>query len=239
VKLSSMEFTLPSREAGGDAGEQSALGDAEAHFLALHVAAGLGRAGRRLDANLRQQRRAGLFRHDDDRQEQDQQRAHDAVQNPGLPAVADHLAEAEHDRTRQHDHQQRLHQVGDGGCILKRMRGVGIEEAAAIGAQMLDGLKRGYRPECDRLVSSLHRMRGDDGGEGLRLTLLDHQQREHERSRHQHARREADEVTVEIAEIGATVLHREGADERHCDDESSGGRSEHREGDCRHLTEDR
>ena len=42
------------REGGGDAGEQSALDDAETHFLAFHVATGLGRAGRRLDACLRQ-----------------------------------------------------------------------------------------------------------------------------------------------------------------------------------------
>ena len=75
VKLSCMELTLPVVKAGGDAGEQSALDDAEAHLLALHVAAGLSRSSGRLDACLRQERRAGLFRHDDERQEQDQQRS--------------------------------------------------------------------------------------------------------------------------------------------------------------------
>ena len=85
------------------------------------------------------------------------------------------------------------------------MGGVGVEEAAAIGAHMLDGLERGHRPQRDRLVCSLHRMRGDAGGKGLRLALLDQQQREHERRGHQHARREADQVPVEIAEIGAAV----------------------------------
>ena len=44
-------------------------------------------------------------------------------------------------------------------------------------------------------------------------------------------------VPVEIAEIGAAVLHREGADERHRHDEAGGGRGEHREGDGRHLAE--
>ena len=85
------------------------------------------------------------------------------------------------------------------------MGSVGVEEATAIGAHMLDGLERGHRPERDRLVCSLHRMRDDAGGEGLRLALLNHQQREHERRGHQHARGETDQVPVEIAQIGAAV----------------------------------
>jgi hypothetical protein len=55
------------REACGDKAEQSALDDAEPDFLALHVAAGLGRAGRHIDARLRQHGRTGLFRYDDHR----------------------------------------------------------------------------------------------------------------------------------------------------------------------------
>ena len=42
------------REAGGDAGEQPALGDAETHLLPFHVPAGLGRGGRHLDARRSQ-----------------------------------------------------------------------------------------------------------------------------------------------------------------------------------------
>ena len=48
-------------EQRGDAGEQSALGNAEADFLALHVPAGLRGTGARLDAGVGQQGRAGLL----------------------------------------------------------------------------------------------------------------------------------------------------------------------------------
>ena len=61
-----MELTLPVVKVVVMPANKSALDDAEADLLALHVAAGLGRAGRRLDARLGQERRAGLFGHDDD-----------------------------------------------------------------------------------------------------------------------------------------------------------------------------
>ena len=75
---------------------------------------------------------------------------HDAVEDPTLPAVGDHLAKADHDRARQHDHQQHL--VGDCGRILERMGSVGVEEATPIGAHVFNGLELGHRPERDRLL---------------------------------------------------------------------------------------
>ena len=156
-----------------------------------------------------------------------------------MSAIADHLAEADHDRARQRDHQQSLQQVGDRGRVLVGMGGVGVEEAAAIGAKMLDGLHRGDRPQRDRLVRTLDRMRGDAGGQRLRLALLNDHQRQHERGGHQDAGGEADQVAIEIAEIGAAIRDREGADEGHGDDEAGSGGGEHRKGDRRHLAENR
>ena len=54
VKLSCIEFTLPVVKVVVTLGEQSALGDAEAHLLALHIAAGLVGVGGSLDAGLGQ-----------------------------------------------------------------------------------------------------------------------------------------------------------------------------------------
>ena len=61
------------------------------------------------------------------------------------------------------------------------MRGIGIEEAAAVGAQMLDGLERGHRTKRNRLFRARHRVRNHIGRKCLRLALLDQHQRQHER----------------------------------------------------------
>ena len=50
VKLSCMALTAPQRGVGGDGREQRRVGDAEADLLAFHVAAGLHRARRLVDA---------------------------------------------------------------------------------------------------------------------------------------------------------------------------------------------
>ena len=117
------------------------------------------------------------------------------------------------------------------------MGGIRIEEAAAVGAQMLDGLERSHWTQRNRLFRAFHRVRNNVGRKRLRLALLDHEQRQYDRDGHQNARCEAGQVPVEIPEIGTPVLDREGAYERHCDNEAGARRGEHREGDCRHLAE--
>ena len=117
------------------------------------------------------------------------------------------------------------------------MGGIGIEEAAAVGADVLDGFERGDRADGDTLLAALNRMGYYLDIEGLRRTLRNQEQRQHEADRQQHARREADEIAIEIAEIGAAVLDDEGSDEGHRDDEPGRRRGEHREGNRRHLAE--
>ena len=46
---------------------------------------------------------------------------------------------------------QHLHEVGQRRRVLERVRGVGVEEAAAVGAEHLDGLLRGDRAHGQRL----------------------------------------------------------------------------------------
>ena len=86
------------------------------------------------------------------------------------------------------------------------MGGIGIEEAATVGADVLDGFERGDRADGDTLLAALNRMGYYLDIEGLRRTLRNQEQRQHEADRQQHARREADEIAIEIAEIGAAVL---------------------------------
>ena len=45
--------------------------------------------------------------------------------------------------------QQDLHEVGERGRVLEGMGRVGVEEAAAVGAQLLDRLLGGDRPHGD------------------------------------------------------------------------------------------
>ena len=117
------------------------------------------------------------------------------------------------------------------------MGGIGIEEAATVGADMLDGFERGDRADRDTLLAALYRVSHYLGIEGLWRTLPNHEQRQHEADRQQHARREADELAIEIAEIGAAVLDDEGPYEGHRHDAPGRRRGEHRKGDRRHLAE--
>ena len=119
------------------------------------------------------------------------------------------------------------------------MRGVGVEKAAAVGAEMLDGLERGDRSQRDRLLCALERPRRGRCVERLRFALLDQQDRQNEGYRHEHARGEANKVAIEITEIGTTALDGEGANKGHRDNEACRCGGEHRKGDRRHLTENR
>ena len=64
VNESCIEFTAPQRRGGGDGGEQRRGGDAEAHLLAFHVAAGLRGARRLVDAERGELRVALLLERD-------------------------------------------------------------------------------------------------------------------------------------------------------------------------------
>ena len=66
------------------------------------------------------------------------------------------------------------------------MRRVGIEEAAAIGAQLLDDLLRGDRSLRDDLLGAFQRLDVSVGAEVLRHALPYQHQREHDADGKQH-----------------------------------------------------
>ena len=66
----------------------------------------------------------------------------------------DHAAEAIGQARPQHEDQQQLHQVRQRRWIFEGMRGISVEEPAAVAAQKLDRLLRGDRPARDRLAAA-------------------------------------------------------------------------------------
>ena len=122
---------------GGDGGEQSGVDDSEANFLALHVAAGLGSGGGGLEPQLRENGIARLLEAVTDEHARQEHDAEGGEDGPALARVAHHFSEGVGQRRRNHQHQPHLEQVGERRGILERMRGVGVEESAAVGAQFL------------------------------------------------------------------------------------------------------
>ena len=56
------------------------------------------------------------------------------------------------------------------------MRGVGVEEAAAIGAEFLDRLLQRHGTDGDRLAAAEDGVRGGEGREGLRHARPDQEE---------------------------------------------------------------
>ena len=84
--------------------------------------------------------------------------------------------------------------------ILERVRRIGVEEAAAVGAELLDDLLARDRPDRDRLLRPLERRRVDRAGERLRHAERDEREREDEGDRQEEVERDPGDVDPEIAD---------------------------------------
>ena len=120
------------RQSRGHGSPQGGECKPEANLLALHVAVG------RVDARRVQHRRSERLGRIGDGNAGHEQDAHHPEQGPRLPAVADEAPEGEDDGDRDHQHLPDLHEVRQRRRVLEGMRGVHVEEAAAIGAELLD-----------------------------------------------------------------------------------------------------
>ena len=139
-----------------------------------------------------------------------------------MALVAGHAAEHVGERGTEREDRDHLHEIRQRGRILERVRGVGIEEAAAIGAQHLDRDLGSDRADRDGLLGALQRRRVDVVAQGLRDALPDQEQRVDHADRQQHVERAARHVDPEIAD-GAHRGAREAADQRNR--EHNAGRS--------------
>ncbi len=116
------------------------------------------------------------------------------------------------------------------------MRGIGVEEAAAVRAQLLDGLLRGHRPLRNRLSRPFNRGRLRVAIPVLDDALRGEQQGGNERDRQQEVDGRAGHVDPEVADR-RLALPRKAADEGDGDGDARGGRGEVLYGQRRHLSE--
>ena len=133
------------RGVGRDRGEERGIEDAEAHLLALHVAVGGGDAEFLVDGIAGG---LGLPAHE---HAGDEHRKHRAPHRPAVALVFHHAAEVIGERARDREDREHLEKVGERRGILERMRGVGVDVAAAVRAEHLDRDLRGHRTLDDRL----------------------------------------------------------------------------------------
>ena len=91
-----------------------------------------------------------------------------AEERPALPRVLDHVAERVGEAGAEHEDQQHLHEVRERRRALERVRRVGVEEAAAVGAELLDGFLRRDGPLRDGLRRAFDRL-----GDGVGMEVLD------------------------------------------------------------------
>ncbi|MPL86093.1 hypothetical protein SDC9_32069 [bioreactor metagenome] len=177
---------------------------AEALFLALHVGAeAKGRVAARLAPP-------------DHHEAKDEHHAHGGKDRPALPAVLRHPAEDEAEGDGNEQDRQALDHVRQHRRVLERMGRVHAEEAAAIGAKLLDGNLCGGGAARDHLIGAFDRGCVHRPEQRLRHALHGQHQRHHHRQRQQHIENRARHVGPEIAKPRAPLAG-EAADHRDAD----------------------
>ena len=131
----------PAGGGGGGHGKETAAGQAETHLFALHVAARY--------AHGRHLRIAACLRPLQGGKGDDEEKEHRREESPALPGVARHFTEGVGEGGRDEQDQEDLQEIGERRGVLEGVGGVGVEKAAAVGAQFLDGLLGGDRPHRD------------------------------------------------------------------------------------------
>ncbi len=177
---------------------------------------------------------AGVLRPGAEREEHDEDGRHGREHRPALAGVAHHDAEGVTERGGDHEDREDLEEVAERRRVLERMRRVDVEEAAAVGAELLDRDLRGRRPHGQRLLGDRRAVgvgRGLDEGhrlirfEVLHHALRDQRERQHERQGQQDVERAAREVHPEVADVRAGAIP-EAPEQRHEDRHPAGRRDE-------------
>ena len=128
----------------------------------------LQRARLLIDVERREARVPGLLRGEAREQQRDEERRHRGEQRQPLAPVAHHAAEGHAERRADQQDREHLEEVRKRRRVLERVGGVRVEEAAAVGAELLDRDLRGGRPHREQLLG--HDLAvGAAGGVGLLL----------------------------------------------------------------------
>ena len=196
----------------------------------------LGRGHRLVDAEGREPRIAVRLGHGGDDHRREPQADHHGEEHVALAAVLGHAAVGDGHREGQHDDEPLFEQAGPPGGVLERVGGVRVEEAAAVGPELLDGDLGGGRPAREVLGDARHA--GDVGvaGEVLDHPLTHEQQGGDERQGHEDPDDDADQVDPEVAERGRSASG-DAADQGGDHPHPRGGRHEVLHGQTRHLGE--
>ena len=126
---------------------------------------------------------------------------HGGVERPALPLVLDHPAEGVGQRGRDQQDEEHLEEVAERRRVLVGDGRVGVEEAAAVGAELLDRDLRGRRALARasawrlRAWSRRHRRRGSAARPARRGTSA-----RDDRDRQQHVERAARQIDPEVAD---------------------------------------
>ena len=217
------------RRCGRYRGEQRGLWDAEANLLAFHAALGS------IDAQSVHRRVAAKLREINKREEAHEQSHHRAEHDPALLGVLREASVNVRKRRGQQPHRQDLDHVRQSVRILERVSGVSSEEAAAVGAKVLDRFQRGDRADGDVLRSSFECLYRQDRVKRLRHLQRNENQGNDDRSRDKNAGMRLHEVFEEVPDGRALAGH--SANEGDGDREPCRGRREHHHHDHGHLRE--
>ncbi len=239
--------------------KQRGIKNAEADFLAFHVAIGDG------DAELLVNRIALGFRPPANHDAGDAHRKHRRPDRPAMLLIFCFAAEMIGHRAADAQQREHLEEIREWRGIFKRVRGVGVRVTAAVGAKHLDGHLRRHRTLNNRLrVERLvfhHRISLgiNDGfsirivfldGNGLRLhqfrrrvrleilnhALRDEEQREHKADRQQQIISDARQIHPEVAD-GRGRMPCYAAHQRGGDGDTGGGGKKVVDGQRDHLRE--
>ena len=167
---------------------------AEADLLALKI------AERRVHPERRQNGIARGLRPVDDQDPDKHKNAHGREDSAPLAHIADDAAESEHGGDGDQQQRPDLQDVGPGVRILERMRRIGVEEAAAVGAEFLDDFLARHRPDRNGLFRSFEGCRVDGAGKRLGHAQSDKDEREDERNRQKNVEADAGHIDPEIAD---------------------------------------
>src|SRR6266496_6407915 len=130
---------------GGDGCPKGTVGNSEADFFPLHVAARLRQ--RSLLISPSQQGVAARLRPVRDCYTGQEQDCHHGEYRPAMALRPRHAAQRVRESATQAEDRDQLKEIGERRWIFKRVSAVGVKKSAAISAQLLDDFLR-----CDRAL---------------------------------------------------------------------------------------
>ena len=129
----------------------------------------------------------------------DEQDPHHGQDRPALLLIADHPAEYVGERSADRENRDNLYKIRQRRRVLERMRGIGVEESAAVGAEHLDRYLRSHGADRDGLLGAFECRRIDVLTQSLRHALPDQEQRIDHADRQQDVERAAGDIDPEVA----------------------------------------